>query len=75
MPALAKLPQAAAHAALRAGYLRSPPEVLPDDKGYVADAVLNLIGGVQLSDFEADVRQGDGNEMAGKFGLSTHRPL
>ena len=33
----------------------------------MADAVLNLIGGVQLSDFEADVRQGDGNEMTGKF--------
>ena len=33
----------------------------------MTDAALNLVGSVQLSDFEADVRQGDGNEMVGKF--------
>ncbi|HEY1612341.1 MAG TPA: hypothetical protein VGF97_01440 [Rhizomicrobium sp.] len=31
------------------------------------DATANLIDGVRLSDFEADLHQGDGNELAGKF--------
>ena len=67
MVKLIQLPRPASYAALRSGFLRSSPGVLTDGKGYVADAALNLIGGVELSDFEADVRKGDGNEMAGKF--------
>ncbi|MGH6856751.1 MAG: PGN_0703 family putative restriction endonuclease [Methylocella sp.] len=38
-----------------------------DKKGYVSEASQNLIEGVRLRDFEADLRQGDGNEMEGKF--------
>jgi hypothetical protein len=38
-----------------------------DEKGYVGEAVANLIDGVALADFEEDLRQGDGNELAGKF--------
>ena len=60
-------PRAASYSALRGGFLRSSPDVEVDAKGYVADATLNLIAGVQLSDFEADVRKGNGNEMGGKF--------
>jgi len=33
----------------------------------VDDPALNLIEGVRLQDFERDLRQGDGNELAGKF--------
>ncbi|MGH6618390.1 MAG: PGN_0703 family putative restriction endonuclease, partial [Alphaproteobacteria bacterium] len=38
-----------------------------DEKGYVSEACQNLIEGVRLVDFEADLRQGDGNELEGKF--------
>jgi hypothetical protein len=38
-----------------------------DEKGYVSEAGQNLIEGVRLVNFEADLRQGDGNEMEGKF--------
>jgi hypothetical protein len=38
-----------------------------DEKGYVSEASQNLIEGVRLNDFEADLRQGDGNELEGKF--------
>jgi hypothetical protein len=38
-----------------------------DKKGYVSEAGQNLIEGVRLEDFEADLRLGDGNEMNGKF--------
>ena len=38
-----------------------------DEKGYVSEASQNLIEGVHLEDFEEDLRQGDGNELEGKF--------
>jgi len=38
-----------------------------DEKGYVSETGQNLIEGVHLDDFEADLRQGDGNELEGKF--------
>ena len=56
-----------ARAALGKALERSTPAVTLDAKGYVADAAQNLVSGVALSDFEADLRQGDGNELEGKF--------
>jgi hypothetical protein len=38
-----------------------------DKNNHVDEASQNLIEGVHLEDFEADLLQGDGNEMAGKF--------
>jgi hypothetical protein len=38
-----------------------------DEKGFVREAVQNLIEDVSLIDFEDDLRQGDGNEMGWKF--------
>jgi hypothetical protein len=40
---------------------------MADAKGYVSELALNLIEGVRLIDFEADLRQGDGNELEEKF--------
>jgi hypothetical protein len=38
-----------------------------DKNGYVADLEQNLLEGVRFEDFEADLRQGDGNELGGKI--------
>lgn len=38
-----------------------------DDKGYVAQFHQNLLPAVQTADFEADLQQGDGNELESKF--------
>jgi hypothetical protein len=43
------------------------PHLTLDSNGYTMAAADNLIAGVALADFEADLRQGDGNEMEGKF--------
>jgi hypothetical protein len=43
------------------------PDIELDKNGYTANALHNLIKDVALDDFEADLRQGDGNELAGKF--------
>lgn len=45
----------------------SAPHLALDKNGYVADVRENLIEGVALDDFESDLRQGDGNELEGKF--------
>lgn len=58
---------AACRSALIHGFARSAPRAVLDEKGYVGAAGQNLIEGVRLADFEADLRQGDGNEMEGKF--------
>lgn len=42
-----------------------------DDRGYVARPELNLLPEVQLEDFRADLAQGSGDELAGKF-LAAH---
>jgi len=63
----ARTPLAACRSALIQGFVRSSPEAVLDEKGYVSEASQNLIEGVRLVDFEADLRQGDGNEMEGKF--------
>lgn len=39
----------------------------PDENGYVSRAELNLIPGVRLDDIRADLEQGSGNELEGKF--------
>lgn len=63
----ARPPLVACRSALVQGFVRSTPEAVLDEKGYVSEAAQNLIEGVRLADFEADLRQGDGNEMEGKF--------
>jgi hypothetical protein len=62
---------AAAYLALRKGLLRSAPNSVVDEKGYVSEACQNLIDGVEFSDIEADFRQGNGNELETKF-LAAH---
>lgn len=57
----------AAYVALRNGLLRSAPNSVVDVKGYVCVARQNLIDGIELSDIEADFRQGNGNELEKKF--------
>jgi hypothetical protein len=61
----------ACRSALIQGLVRSAPQAepadAPDENGYVREAGLNLIEGVRLADFEADLRQGDGNELETKF--------
>lgn len=63
----ARTPLVACRSALIQGFVKSSPEAVLDEKGYVSEASQNLIEGVRLVDFEADLRQGDGNEMEGKF--------
>jgi len=43
------------------------PHIAVDAKGYVREPSENLIEGVELAQFEADLRQGDGNELENKF--------
>jgi hypothetical protein len=59
--------RAASRAALRNGLLGSAPGIAMDDRGYAAEAIQNLIEGVRSADFEADLQQGDGHELKGKF--------
>lgn len=67
MSSAARSPRSACLSALAKGFRDSAAYVCLDEKGYVADAVQNLIEGVSLAHFEADLLQGDGNEMGGKF--------
>jgi hypothetical protein len=60
-------PLAACRSALISRFKKLAPRIALDKNGYVGEASQNLIEGVSLLDFEADLRQGDGNEMAGKF--------
>lgn len=62
-----RTPLNACRSALINGFRNSAPKTALDEKGYVSEASLNLIEGVHLADFDADFRQGDGNELAGKF--------
>ena len=57
----------ACRSALILGLQESAPGIEIDEKGYVTNASHNLVEGVRLTDFEADLRQGDGNELEGKF--------
>jgi hypothetical protein len=67
MKASTRAPLIACRSALIQGLLGSAPGTELDENGYVTNASQNLIKGVRLADFEADLRQGDGNEMEGKF--------
>lgn len=67
MTSPARVPLNACRSALIRGFLRLVPQVALNEKGYVSEASQNLIEGVRLDDFEADLRQGDGNEMETKF--------
>ena len=58
---------ARATAALRKGLARTRPGITLDHNGYVQDPAENLLDDVSLRDFEADLRQGDGKELEGKF--------
>src|SRR5450759_1463439 len=62
-----RAPLDACRSALIHGFHKSAPNAALDEKGYVSEASRNLIDGVHLNDFEADLRQGDGNELEGKF--------
>ena len=53
--------------ALRDAFVRNHPAIEVDDRGYVPTAADNLVPGVRLEDFEADLRAGDGNELEHKF--------
>lgn len=53
-----------ARSALAAVLARTVPV---DGKGYVASAEANLVPGVDLQDFAADLEAGSGGELAGKF--------
>ena len=53
--------------ALRQGFVRVNPGIELSAKGYVREAMLNLEEGIGMADFEDDLRQGDGNELEGKF--------
>ena len=57
--------------ALRDGLLLVSPSVPVDLAGYVPEFRDNLLPGVDPVDFEADLRQGRGNELEGKF-LAAH---
>ncbi len=64
---ITRSPLNACRSALIRGFLSSAPHAVLDEKGYVSEGSQNLIEGVRLADFEADLRQGDGNEMLKKF--------
>ena len=53
--------------ALRNAFAHANPGVEVNTRGYVRDFTENLVPTVRLADFEADLRAGDGNELAGKF--------
>jgi hypothetical protein len=57
----------ACRSALAAGLGRASPHVQIDGSGYVRSIDDNLIQGVSPSDFEQELRQGDGNELEDKF--------
>jgi hypothetical protein len=67
MTSPAPSPLSVCRLALREGLLASAPHSVLDRNGHVGTATQNLIEGVRLEDFEADLLQGDGNEMGGKF--------
>lgn len=53
--------------AIRDAFLLARPDVELDDRGYVHRFSENLLPGVRPEDFEADLRNGDGHELQGKF--------
>ncbi len=70
-PSPAQAVMTRAFVALGLALCRSKPGTILTPAGYVKSAAENLLDGVSLQDFEADLRQGDGNELEGKF-LAAH---
>jgi hypothetical protein len=64
---MAMMIKEACKAALMQGMKDTNPRATVDEKGYVNEVRDNLIEGVKLEDFAADLQQGDGNELAKKF--------
>lgn len=52
---------------MRDGLVRVPPNVEPNDKGYVSDWRQNLLPGIDPSRVEMDYRDKRGSELEGKF--------
>jgi hypothetical protein len=59
--------QGLAKAALGAALISTKPGLTLDPAGYARDPSENLIDGICLEDIETDFRQGNGNELGGKF--------
>lgn len=59
--------QESCRSALIQSFIASNPMLQLDRNGYVSEAALNLITGIEFADVEPDLRQGDGNELGGKF--------
>ena len=53
--------------ALQNGLKIGSPEIDLDKQGYTASFADNLVSSVTISDFEADLRQGSGDELSKKF--------
>ena len=53
--------------ALRDGLILTSPGIAVDEQGYTASFADNLVPSVEIADFEADLAQGSGDELAGKF--------
>lgn len=66
-----RAPLNACRSALIRSFRKSAHRAVLDKNGYVSEPNQNLIEGVRLDDFEADLRQGDGNELGGSFALPT----
>lgn len=50
---------------------RSHPDIVLDERGYMRAFTENMVPFVEVSDFETELSQGSGNELAGKF-LAAH---
>jgi hypothetical protein len=66
-PSAAQSVMARATGALGLGLSRTKPGTTLSSSGYVQDPAENLLDDISLQDFEADLRQGDGKELEGKF--------
>jgi len=66
-PLQAQSVMARATHALGLGLSRTKPGTILNSSGYVQDPAENLLDDIGLQDFEADLRQGDGKELEGKF--------
>jgi hypothetical protein len=59
--------QAKACRALTEAFRLTRPNTVISEKGYANSIDDNLLPGVSRAQFEADLRKGDGNELAAKF--------
>ena len=66
-PSQAQSVMARATRAIGLGLSRTKPGIILNSSGYVHDPAENLLDDISLQDFDADLRQGDGKELEGKF--------